>query len=229
MDPRAGRIVAHADLATSPDYVRYVAATNELWVTEPAASQIEIFALSMGSPPSLSRSAAIPVDNGPESLVIDERQGRAFTHRWQRSTVAIDVKSRAVVGDWPNGCAASRGNAVDPEHGLLFAACSEGTVTVLDSAHDGRRLSTIAEGAGFDVVGYSSMLRHLYLAGSACHCLVVLAVSETGALSHLGRFAASSSTHCAVADDRGNAWACDPDGGRLWRVPDGWPPSGSGP
>jgi DNA-binding beta-propeller fold protein YncE len=229
VEPMSGTIVARTDLSTSPDYVRYVEATHELWVTEPAAGQIEIFTLTEGSPPALSRSGSIPVANGPESLVIDRRQGRAFTHRWQRSTVAIDVKTRVQVADWPNGCAASRGIAVDEERGFLFAACSEGTVTVLDTPHDGRRLSTAARGAGFDVIGYAPRLGHLYLAGSACGCLVVLGVSPAGALLYLGRFDAPSSTHCVTPDDRGQAWVCDPDGGQILRVPDPWPATIGGP
>jgi DNA-binding beta-propeller fold protein YncE len=222
VDPRSSTIVVRAALGANPDYIRYVAATGELWVTEPAAARIEIFAVSGSSPPTLTQSGSVAVDNGPESLVIDGARGRAYTHRWQRTTLAIDVKSRMVVGEWPNGCAASRGIEVDEGRGLLFAACSEGTVTVLDAAHDGRILSTIARGAGFDVMGYAPRLGHLYLAGSACKCLVVLGVSPAGTLSFLGRFDAAGATHCAVADDRGQAWVCDPDAGRLWRIADPW-------
>jgi hypothetical protein len=229
VDPRTSAIVGRTPLGASPDYVRYVAATSELWVTEPGASRIEIFAVSAASPPVITPGGAVSVANGPESLVIDGRRGRAYTHRWQAATVALDVKARAVVGDWPNGCAASRGIELDEEHGFVFAACSEGTVTVLDAAHEGRMLSTLARGAGFDVMGYSAKLGHLYLAGSACGCLVVLGVSTVGALSFLGRFDAPSSTHCAVADDRGQAWVCDPSAGRLWRVADPWPASWGAP
>jgi DNA-binding beta-propeller fold protein YncE len=223
VDPAAAAVVSRTPLDGHPDYVRYVAATGEVWVTEPSAGQIEIFALSTTTPPGLSHAGVVAVDNGPESLVIDNRQGRAYTHRWQRSTLAIDVKSRAVVADWPNGCAASRGIAVDEEHGFLFAVCWEGTVTVLDTAHEGRRLSTIARGSGYDVIGYAPRLGHLYLAGSSCGCLVVIGVSTSGRLSLLGRLGAAGGSHCAVADDRGQVWVCDPDGGRLWRTSDPWP------
>jgi hypothetical protein len=225
VDPRSSAILARAALSATPDYIRYVAATNEVWVTEPSASQIELFAISQEDPPTLRQSGAVLIENGPESLVIDARRERAFTHRWQRSTVAIDLKTRAIAGDWPNGCAASRGIAVDEDRGFLFAACWEGTVTVLDADHDGRLLSTIARGAGFDVIGYAPRLGHLYLAGGACGCLTVLGVSAAGRLSVLGRFAAAGNTHCVVADDRGQAWVCDPDAGQLWRVIDPWPPS----
>lgn len=225
VDPRASAIVARADLGASPDYVRYVAATSEVWVTEPAASRIEIFSVSRATTPSVTSVGAIAVGNGPESLVVDQRAGRAYTHRWQSSTVVLDVRSRAVLDEWPNGCAASRGLAVDEARGFFYAGCDEGTVSVLDASHGGRLLSSMARGAGYDVIGYSPALGHLYLAGAPCSCLAVLGVSSAGALSFLGRFQATPSTHCAAADDEGHAWVCDPDGGRLLRVDDPYPAS----
>jgi hypothetical protein len=217
VDPVARSIVTSVPLATTPDYVRYVSATDELWVTEPGATQIEIFALAKDGTPS--SVATIGVTNGPESLVVDQRAGRAYTHHWQASTVVIDVTTRAAVAEWPNGCASSRGLAVDEARGFFFVGCLEGTVAVLDT-HDGHVISSIARGSGFDVIGYSPSLGHVYLAGTACKCLVVLGVSASGELAYLGRFDATSAAHCAVADDRGHAWVCDPDGGRVMRVDD---------
>jgi len=101
----------------------------------------------------------------------------------------------------------------------------EGTLSVLDVAHGGQVLSSIARGSGFDVLGYNATLGHLYLVGTSCSCLVMLGVSASGQLSFLGRYGATSSAHCAVADDRGSAWFCDPDGGQLWRVRDPFPSS----
>jgi hypothetical protein len=222
VDPGARAVVASVALAARPDYVRYVAPTDELWVTEPSSSRIEIFSAA-----TLQPAAAISVDNGPEALVIDARAGRAYTHRWQEQTVVLDVATRAPIAEWPNGCAASRGLALDEQRGLLLVACLEGTVSVLDTAHDGRVLSTIARGAGFDVIGYDRGRGHVYLAGAACGCLVVLGVSSAGTLSFLGRLTATASAHCATADDRGHAWVCDPDGGRLIRIDDPFPASTS--
>jgi len=222
VDPASHAILASTPLGASPDYVRYVAATDELWVTEPSAAQIEIFALAAQAPFTPSAVATVPVANGPESLVIDQSHGRAYTHRWQSSTVVIDVKTRTTLAEWPNGCAASRGLAIDEARQHFIVACSEGTVAVLDAANGGRQLSSIAKGAGFDVIGYAPRLHHVYAAGSACGCLVILGVSGAGQISLLGRFSADGSTHCAVADDVGHAWVCDPDHGRLWRVDDAY-------
>jgi hypothetical protein len=223
VDPVAKAIVASADLGAHPDYVRYVSTTDELWISEPGAAQIEIFALSKAVPPVLTRTGNVVVANGPESLVIDAARGRAYTHHWQSSTVAMDLKSRAIVGEWPNGCAASRGIDLDPEHGYVLVACSEGTVTVLDPGRDGRVLSTMARGSGYDVMGYSRGLRHIYLAGSACSCLTMLGLSAAGQLSYLGREHAPSDTHCAAADDVGDAWLCEPSSGSIRKVADRFP------
>ncbi|HWA75370.1 MAG TPA: hypothetical protein VG937_23695 [Polyangiaceae bacterium] len=221
MDPKTGHLGLRVKLAAEPDYVRFVPDTRELWVTEPSADQIEIFALSPEGDPSAV--ATIPVENGPESLVVDSVRGRAYTHRWQRSTLALDLRTRAVVAEWPNGCAASRGIALDERRGWLFSGCNEGPVLVLDVAHDGRILSRVQEGSGFDVIGYNAGLGHLYLAGSVCSCLVMLGVDPKGQLTLLERRSAPPRTHCVTADDAGNAWVCDPDRGRLLRVRDRHP------
>lgn len=86
-------------------------------------------------------------------------------------------------------------------------------------------LSTLARGSGFDVIGYAAQLGHVYLAGSACGCLVTLGVSASGVLSFISRVDANMSTHCAVADDAGHAWWCDQDRGSVWRVADTSPAS----
>jgi DNA-binding beta-propeller fold protein YncE len=225
IDDTALAIVGSADLTAGPDYVRWVAATNELWVSEPSGGQIEIFSVSRASPPTLTHAGAIGVDNGPESLVIDVDRGRAYTHHWESQTLAIDLKTRAVIATFDNGCAASRGIDVEPEHGFLLAACNEGTVSVIDAMGTGKIVSSIAKGAGYDVMGYSRSLRHLYLAGTACGCMTTLGLTPDGRLSYLGRTDAPSDAHCAVADDVGNAWVCSPSNGRIIQIHDPYPPT----
>jgi DNA-binding beta-propeller fold protein YncE len=225
LDAATHAAVGSARLAAGPDYVRYVAATNELWITEPDASQIEVLSLPASGDQSPISRATISVKNGPESLVIDASRGRAYAHRWQAATVVIDIAKREIVDEWPNGCASSRGLALDEARHFFFAGCLEGTVSVLDTADKGRILSTISRGAGFDVVGYDPSRGHLYAAGTACACLVIFGVSRSGSLSYLGRFDATSSAHCAAADDTGHVWVCDPEGGRLLRIRDPYRPS----
>jgi hypothetical protein len=218
VDPATRQIAGSAPTAASPDYARYVAQTNEVWLTEPDAEQIEVFGLA-GSQPA--QAAVIPVRGGPESLVIDPLRDRAYTHLWGGATVSIDVRSRAVVDEWANGCASSRGIALDGPRGLLFAGCDEGRGTVADVESGGAMLGVLdVPASGVDVIDYSPLLGHLYLPGQSNATLAIVSVGATGQLALLGTAATVDGAHCVAADDRGNAFVCDPDNGELLVIPD---------
>ncbi len=142
IDPGSRAILSSAPLADGPDYVRFVPGARELWVTEPEAAQIEIFSLPPGDRPVPARVGMIAVPGGPESLVIDEPRGHAYCNLWKDGTVVLDLKQRAVVATWPNGCSGSRGLVLDAARGFLFVGCAEGRAVVLDIAHDGKLLSS---------------------------------------------------------------------------------------
>jgi hypothetical protein len=220
IDPATKTIQASAPVDSAPDYVRYVDLTGELWITEPDKEQIEVFTLSSGKPLTPVHAAFITVKGGPESLVIDSTRGRAYTHLWGAATVAIDVKTHAVVGQWPNGCQGSRGIALDEQQGFLFAGCSEGKAVVLDVKSDGKELSRLDFGSGVDVISYSPTLKHLYVPGSSSATLGIFDVSASGKLSLLGVADTATGAHCVTADNQDNAWICDPDHGQLLLVKD---------
>lgn len=222
-DPTTKQIVASAPLATSPDYVRYVPQTDELWVTEPDAEQVEVFALN-GSQPT--HAAVIQTLGGPESMVIDRMRDRAYTHLWGGGTIAIDVHTRQIVGQWSNGCGGSRGIALDQARGFVFAGCAEGRGTVADATNGGALIGTIDVPAmGVDVIDYAPALGHLYLPGQSNGTMAIAGVSPTGELSLLGTVATVGGAHCVVADEVGNAYVCDPDNGELLVIPDLLPAS----
>jgi hypothetical protein len=227
VDSTTKAIVATVALASSPDYIRYVAPTGELWLTEPDREQIEVFGLSRDAAPNLVRLGAIAVKGGPESLIIDPGRGRAYTHLWNGATVAIDLKSRTQVARWPNACDGSRGIALDATHGWLFAGCDEGKAVVLDIDHNGLQLASLAVGAGVDVIDYSPTLEHLYLPGASSATMAIVGVSTTGALSLLGTVATAPDAHCVVADNQRHAWVCDPNHGQLLQVTDPFPATGT--
>jgi hypothetical protein len=226
VDPAARAIAASAPLAASPDYVRWTG--SEVWVTEPDAEQIEVFAVvsGPGTPPRASPAALIKVAGGPESLVIDPTRKRAYTHLWSGHTVAIDLGSRAIAETWDNGCGGSRGIALDQARGYLFAGCAEGTAVVLDVSRHGAVLSRLSAGNGVDVIDYNPALAHLYLPGASSATLAILGVGVGGGLSLLGSFDTVTGAHCVAADDRAHAFVCDPNGGRLLELTD---PYGASP
>lgn len=212
VDPEKKTITARAKLGGGPDYVRWVAATKELWVTEPDRDLIEVFSLT-----PLKSIATISIKGGPESLVIDRTHGRAYTHLWEGATVAIDVKTRAVAPAVRNGCKGSRGIAVDEARELVFAGCADGKVTVLKA---GKVVSSLQPVSGMDIIAYSAAKHHLYLAGADSADSAIVGVSETGELKLLGKAGGAPGGHCITADDAGHAFVCDPKHGGLIAVED---------
>jgi DNA-binding beta-propeller fold protein YncE len=178
-----------------------------------------VFAVEEGRP-NAKHAAFIKVDGGPESLVIDGAKGRAFSHLWRSSTVAIDLRARSVVATWPNGCAGSRGIALDEAHGFVFAGCAEGKAVVLDANHEGKQISSIGTGSGVDVIAYSPLRKHLYVPGAASATLTIVAVSDQGQLSAIATVPTVKGAHCVAADDRGGVWVCDPQHGQLLYLKD---------
>lgn len=224
VDLKAGRIVARAALAGTPDYVRFVAATREVWVTEPGKHGIEVFSLGAATPPQPTHAAFIDTPGGPESLVVDGARGRAYTHKWKKETMAIDPKTRAVVATWPAGCGDPRGIALDERRGFLLIGCDDGTATVLDVAHGGKLLSTAKSGSGVDIIAYDAGRAHLYLPGDESATVAILGLSAAGALTVLGTAPTVKEAHCVTTDERGNAYVCDPQHGQLLVVHDPYPP-----
>lgn len=220
IDPVARNIVGSVKLAGTPDYVRWVEPSREVWLTEPGKKQIEYFAL-VGT--KLVRKGAIAVPGGPESLVIDATRARAYTHTWDDATVVIDLAGHKEIARWNNGCAASRGIALDEKRGFLFVGCEEGKATAIDVAHDGKLLGSAATGKGVDIIEYAPTLGHLYVPGGDSATLTIIGVDSIGRLGVLGTSPAAEDAHCVTADDAGHAYVCDPKHGALLVVSDPFP------
>jgi len=210
VDPASMRIVARVTLGAVPDYVRWVAPLGEVWVT---------------APPKLVLAGKIEVADGPESLEIDVPRRRAYANTWHDVTVAIDLRSRAIVSRWNNGCQGARGLAVDETRGLAFVGCTEGAAVTLDVEHGGKPVGRAPAGKGVDVIAFSRKLSHLYVPGAQAATLTVVGVGARGELSVLGTAATAPQAHCVAADDQGNAWLCDPGKGRLLVFRDPYPAS----
>jgi hypothetical protein len=184
IDAKAGSVVATAPLASGPDYVRYVSTTGEVWVTQPGAARIETFALPQNGAPKPAHIDFISVPGDPESLVIDNKRGRAYTHLWTDTTVAIDLKSRKVSARWKNGCKGSRGVAMDDARGFLFVGCDEGKLSVLD-LKTGAQLGSASSGSGVDIIAYNPRLAHAYLPGEESATMAIIGISAKGAATVL--------------------------------------------
>jgi hypothetical protein len=223
-NPATRRILGSTKLDGGPDYVRWVEPNSEVWVTEPGRKAIEYFTFKDGASPALMHGGTIAVADGPESLVVDATRGRAYTHTWHDTTIAIDLKTHKEVARWPNGCVGSRGIALDEARGLLFVGCDEGRVAALDVAHAGKLVAAIESGGkGVDIIAYSPSLSHLYVPGGDSATMAILGVGADGGLKVLGTVATAPGSHCVAADDLGNAYVCAPKSGQLLLFADPFP------
>lgn len=220
VDPAKGTIVGGAPLGGSPDYVRYVATTHEVWVTEPDKEGIEIFSLSDAAPPVPTRKAFLAVPGGPESLAIDNRAKLAYANLWKTSTVVIDLATASIVHTWPNGCVGSRGLALDAPHQRLFVGCAEGGADLLATGHQGAIMDRFRFGAGTDIIAFNPALGHLYVPASKTGQMAIVKVTREGEMRLIGTVVTAAGAHCAVADDHRQVWVCDPKGGRVLVVKD---------
>lgn len=221
VDAASGKIVATTALGSAPDYVRYNAISNEVWVTEPIDRRIEMLKFAAPGSPALVSAGFIAIGDGPEGLAFDVSRKRAFVHHYKAEIGVIDVDKRAQFASWPTECASSHGiPAVDEARGLVFAGCRDTSKVTVLSSNDGKVLGRFELGGGVSVLAYSSTLGHAYLRGDPGAPIAVLGVDAAGATTLLGKLTAAEQGHVMAADDRGYLWAADPRAGKLLRFKD---------
>lgn len=220
IDPRRRVVVGRTPLAGGPDYVRYVARTHEVWVTEPDRQQIQVFRLVVGSRPILTPETVIHIAGGPESLEIDAARSRAYSNLWKGDTVEMDLTTHAVLATWPNTCKRSHGIAIDEAHDHVFVGCGGGKVVTLAPAEDGRVLASAHAGAGIDIISYDARLQHLYVPGAAAGTLTIFDAAPSGALKPLAVYRTAKHAHCVTHDRSGHVYVCDPADGTILRIDD---------
>lgn len=220
VDPAALKIIASADLAAKPDYVRVASGTGQVWVTEPSRKQIEVLRFQDLAAGRLQRVALIPVPDGPESLVLDEAHGRAYTHSWTDRTFAVDLRARKVVSSWRNGCRGARGIALDPARRLLFAGCAEGRATVVDLNTE-KVVASAPVGPDVDSIGYAAPLSHLEVPSGGDGRLATFRVAPDGKLALLGTKATALDAHTAAFDPASRTvFVGAPGNGAVLALPD---------
>lgn len=209
VDPKSKKILSSTPLEAGPDYVRNVASTNEIWVTEPRSEKIEIFTFA-DAKSQPKHSADIEVKGGPEALAIDNARGVGYTNIDGGKTVVIDLKTRKAVHEWPNGCGDAEGALLGDSGKFLFVACREGKVVSIDPT-SGKVISTVTANAGIDIIAYNPKLRHIYAPGSKDAKVAIINVSSKGELSIAKTLPSVERGHCVVADDHDNFYVCDPE------------------
>ena len=219
VDPVAGKILESVNLAGDSDFVRYVALTGEVWVTEGDDDQVEVFRFSKNGRPMLQHAGFVSVPDGPEGLVIDNPHNVAYSNVWTEDTVAIDIKARKIVRKWKSTCKGPRGVAFDPDSNFLFVGCEEGKAVSMDTNQGAKVLDSVSSGKDVDIIAYDPQHRRVYLPGAHSGTMAQISVSPSGDLSIMRKIRTIKGAHCAVTDNLGNVYVCDPDHARILVLP----------
>lgn len=228
VDLRSKSLVGRTKMAGKADYLRHVASTGEIWVTQPReAGRIEIFTIERRASVRLVPADIIAIPGGPESLVIDDPRGVAYTNTFGASTLMIGIKSRSVAETWPNGCGdyermarGARGLAFDADNHILYVACMQGKVVGLDVENHGKIVSSVGVDPGVDIIAFNSTTHHLFAPSTTKGVLFVFAANANGMLKQIAQYKIAQGSHCVVSNSADKVYVCDPGHGRLFEISD---------
>ncbi|MGH7438123.1 MAG: YncE family protein [Polyangiaceae bacterium] len=201
-------------LSTPADFMTYVAATKEVWVTTPKDQSLTL--LDASKPAALTAKLTIKAPGSVEGAAIDAEHGVFYTNLEDKNrTLAVDIKSHAIKATWSPGCSdAPHGVAVDPARGLVIVACSD-DVRILDASHDGAVLAKLDTGDGVDDISYDGSKQLLYVAASKARRLTIARIGEGGRPTAIATGATAERARNAVADVDGNVYVADAANARF--------------
>ena len=165
---------------STPDGVVYVAPTKEVWVTAPRDNSVRILDSA-----TLVQKDKLTFEGRPEGYAVDAKRGRFYMNYEDKDlTTVIDIKTRKTIAKWPSSCGQDgpHGISLDQSTGFLFVACST-RAEVLDTRHNGAKLSSIDTGDGVDDLNYSPATKTLYVGAARAAQLTVARVDASGKLT----------------------------------------------
>ncbi|WP_188537420.1 YncE family protein [Kocuria dechangensis] len=218
LDPE-GQLKSSVATGGGPDYLRYVAAEKELWISEPGVEGIEVFTLQDSLELAPRRSGFIPVPGGVEGLTFSADGSRAYTHAGN-DLVVLDVPAHREAARWPTGCNGTHGSPrIDQDGTFVLASCAkDGKVTLLDAA-DGHQLGAYEVGGGESLPGHSAEQDYFYVRSDPGSTLAVLDASRES-LQEVRTVKVPEVGHCLGAQGN-HYWTCDAAAGGVLLFQDG--------
>jgi len=106
---------------------------------------------------------------------------------------------------------------VDSKRGFVFVACGD-HVILLDTAHEGKIVGSVAAGAGVDNIDYAAETGLLYVAAQDAAQLTIARVDNSGKPEVLAVVPTAKGARSVVAGGDGRAYVIDPLGGQILKV-----------
>jgi len=206
-------------LPSMPDGLAWVASQKEVWVTTPRDKSITILDASTAG--ALTVKQKMSFDGEPEGYAVDDARGLFYTNLEDKDrTLQIDAKTKTVQSTWLPGCGEDgpKGLALDHAASFLFVACAD-KVKVLDTAHAGRELSSLATGDGVDNIDYVEARKQLFAGAARAAKLTIATVAPNGTLTTAAVIPTATGARNPVATDDGTAYLTDSPEGKILVVP----------
>src|SRR5262249_13418452 len=103
--PFASRVISKSALEAKPDFIRYVAETDKIWISEPdGGNKMQIFDRPAKGAAAPQKVSEISFGDGPESLSIDAVRGLAYSNAG-KETLSVKLADGSLGAvRWESGC-----------------------------------------------------------------------------------------------------------------------------
>lgn len=175
------------DLGSLKSTGKVQAGTNpDAILFDPATKRVFAFNGRSGNATAIEtkdNSVAATIDlGGKPEFAVSDGKGKVFVNLEDKSeTVEIDAKDLKVLNHWSlKPCDSPSGLAIDVDHELLFAACDNETMAVLD-ANSGKIVKTLPIGKGTDAAAFDKGLKQAYSSNGQSGNITVVKENSPGA------------------------------------------------
>ena len=135
---------------TNPDGIVFEPVTATVWAFNGRSKSVSVIDTA-----SNTVVATIALPGKPEFPTVDGKGNVYDTIEDTSQIVKLDAHARAITATWKLTSESPSGQAIDPEHGLLFAVCDGKQMAVVDTA-TGKQIASPTIGTGPDAAGFSA-------------------------------------------------------------------------
>lgn len=148
-DPKTLKVSEKIKTGEGPDAIVYDPASGNVYTMNGHGKSASVI-----DPKTRKVVATITLSGKPETPVPDGK-GRMYINIEDKNSLAVvDTKTNKVVEDWPMaGCDEPSGLDMDLSDGVLFAACGNKVMAIVD-AKTGKLIATIPTGDGSDGLAF---------------------------------------------------------------------------